>query len=117
MNEPRNSYRPKPSFFPARGQHRCDRHGKGTPVRPGSKSGAETQDGSPGDLRYPTGVHVKRPALRATGTQRPGREGTSNSSRSATANTKQEDHVGGGSEQNKRPPMRKWEVVAPSYDL
>jgi hypothetical protein len=34
--------------------------------------------------------------------------------RSATANTKQEDHVGGGSESNKRPPMRKWEVVAPS---
>jgi hypothetical protein len=45
-------------------------------------------DGSPGDLRYPTGVHVKRPALRATGTQRPGQEGTSNSSRSAAADTK-----------------------------
>jgi hypothetical protein len=24
------------------------------------------------------------------------------------------DHVGGGSETNKRPPMRKWEVVVPS---
>jgi hypothetical protein len=33
---------------------------------------------------------------------------------SATANTKQEDHVGGGSEQNKRPPMRESKVVAPS---
>src|SRR5499427_6806375 len=97
-----------------RGQYRCDRQGKGTSVRPGSRSGAEAQDGSPGDLRYPTGVHVKQPELRAAGTQCPGREGASTPSRSATANTKQEDHVGGGSEQNKRPPTRKWEVVAPS---
>jgi hypothetical protein len=32
----------------------------------------------------------------------------------AMANTNKRDHVGGGSEQNKRPLMRKWEVVAPS---
>jgi len=33
------------------GQHRCDRQGKGTSVRTGSRSGAKAQDGSPGDLR------------------------------------------------------------------
>src|SRR5499427_10939741 len=92
-----------------RGQHRCDRQGKGTSVRPGSRSGAKAQDGSPGDLRDPTGVHVKQPELRAAGTQSPGQEGGLHSSRNATANTKKEDHVGGGSEQNKRPPARKWE--------
>src|SRR6516165_2274993 len=58
-----------------RGQHRCDRQGKGTSVRPGSRSGAKTRDGSPGDLRDPTGVRVKQPELRAPGTQSPGREG------------------------------------------
>src|SRR5215469_4598109 len=29
-----------------RGQHRCDRQGKGTSVRPGSRSGAKVRDGS-----------------------------------------------------------------------
>jgi hypothetical protein len=42
-----------------RGQHRCDRQGKGTSVRPGSGNGAKAQDGSTGDLRDPNGVHVK----------------------------------------------------------
>jgi hypothetical protein len=32
----------------------------------------------------------------------------------AAPDTKEEEAVDGGSEPNKRPPMREWEVVAPS---
>src|SRR5467141_658829 len=116
----RNAYRLKPSLSQKWGQHRCDRQGKGTSVRPGSRSGAKTRDGSPGDLRDPIGVHVSEPELRVAGIQDPGPGGDLRPSRSATApraqwrTQTQRDHVGGGSEQNKRPLMRKWEVVAPS---
>src|SRR5260221_1503314 len=80
----------------------------------------DTRDGSPGDLRDPIGVHVSEPELRVAGIQDPGSGGDLRPSRSATApraqwrTQTQRDHVGGGSEQNKRPLMRKWEVVAPS---
>jgi hypothetical protein len=64
---------------------------------------------------YPT-YWRPRETAGTTGVRRPvpGPGGGLHSFRSATANTKQEDYVGGGSEQNKRPLMRKWEVVAPS---
>src|SRR6516164_5979400 len=38
---------PKPRCSIKQGQHRCDRQGKGTSVRPGSKSGAKAQDEKP----------------------------------------------------------------------
>ena len=41
------------------GQHRRDRYGKGSSVRPGSWTGAKAQDGSPGNLRDPTHVHAR----------------------------------------------------------
>ena len=105
MIEPRNAYRLKPSLSQKWGQHRCDRQGKGTSVRPGSRSGAKTRDGSPGDLRDPIGVHVSEPELRVAGIQDPGPGGDLRPSRSATApraqwrTQTQRDHVGGGSEQ------------------
>src|SRR6267154_195201 len=55
------------------GEARCDRQGKGTSVRPGSRSGAKTRDGSPGDLRDPIGVYVSEPELRVAGIQDPGK--------------------------------------------
>jgi hypothetical protein len=56
---PKFLHRPKPSLLKKRGQYRRDRYGEGTSIRPGSRSGAKAQDGSPGDLRGLTGVHVK----------------------------------------------------------
>jgi hypothetical protein len=85
-------------------------NGEATSVRPGSWSGAKAQEGSPEDLRDPIGVHTKQPEMRAAGTQGPG--GSLHPSRSATANTKQEDRVGSRSETNKQLLIRKWEVVA-----
>jgi hypothetical protein len=83
----------------SRGQHRCDRQGKGTSVRPGSKSGAKAQDGSPGYLRDPIGVHVKSSALRATDSQMPGPGGGLQPLQERHGGHKrQEDHVDDGSE-------------------
>jgi len=42
----------------SQGQHRRNRHWRGTLVRPGSWTGAKAWDGSPGNLRCPTHVHV-----------------------------------------------------------
>jgi len=54
----------------------------------------------------------------ATGTARPwlGRHLrlAGSAAAKAAADTKREEAVDGGSEPNKRPPMRVWEVVAPS---
>jgi len=104
--EPRNAYRLKPSLSQKWGQHRCDRQGKGTSVRPGSRSGAKTRDGSPGDLRDPIGVHVSEPELRGwPASKTRGREGTSappGARRRLGRNgehKRRRDHVGGGSEQ------------------
>ena len=49
----------EPSLSFERGQHRRHRHGQGSSVRPGSWSGAEAQDGSPGNLRDPARVHAR----------------------------------------------------------
>jgi hypothetical protein len=48
----------EPLLFSEQGQHRLDRYGEGSSVRPGSKTGAKAKDGSPGNLRCPTHVHV-----------------------------------------------------------
>src|SRR5580704_6018927 len=85
--------------------HRLDRG-------PGTRQ--EHIDGSPEDLRDPIRVHGRAPGLWATGTRRPWLRRHLRPLGSAAANTNQEDIVDGGSEANKRPPMRGWEVVAPS---
>src|SRR5258708_7059474 len=111
---PEISHRPKPSLCAKRGQHRRDRHGEGTPVRPGSWNGAKARDGSPEDLRDSIRVHGRKPGSWATGTARPWPGRHLRPFGSAAADTKQEEAVGGGSETNKRPLVRGWEVVAPS---
>src|SRR5260370_39706591 len=72
---PEISQRPKPSLCVKRGQHRRDRDGAGTPIRPGSRNGAKARDGSPEDLGNPIRVHGRKPATRATrtATTRPGK--------------------------------------------
>src|ERR1700719_397257 len=95
---PEISQRPKPSLCVKRGQHRRDRHGEGTPIRPGSRNGAKARDGSPEDLRDPIRVHGRQPGSRATGTARPWLGRYLRPSGSAAADTKQEGAVDGGSE-------------------
>ena len=79
--------------------HRLDRG-------PGTRQ--EHMDGSPEDLRDPIRVHGRAPGLWATGTRRPWLGRHLRPLGSAAANTNQEDAVDGGSEANKRPPMRQW---------
>src|SRR6202044_3598085 len=88
---PEISHRPKPSLCAKRGQHRRDRHGKGTPVRPGSRNAAEARDGSPEDLRDPIRVHGRQPGMWATGTARPWPGRHLQPIGSAAAETKQEE--------------------------
>ena len=88
---------------------------EGTSVRPGSWNGAKARDGSPEDLRDPIRAHAREPEIKGAGTTKTlGPEEDLQSCGSARASTKKEDRVGGGSETNKRPLMRGWEVVAPS---
>src|ERR1700674_904368 len=85
--------------------HRLDR-GPGTQQRHGM--------GCLKTLRDPIRVHGRWPGIWATGTARPWLGRLLRPSGRAAADTKQEEAVDGGSEPNKQPPMRAWEVVAPS---
>src|SRR5262245_19589396 len=82
--------------------------GEGSSVRPGSKSGAKAQDGSPGNLGGPVHVHVR--ANRQIGSPveqgpRPGRHLRPCGSASSETRS-EEDRVEPGSEANKRPDRR-----------
>jgi hypothetical protein len=89
--------------------------GEGTLVRPGSWNGAKARDGSPEDLRDPIRVHVwGAGAWDHRRNKGPGPGETPITRERREANTKAEERADCGSETNKRPRMRGWEVVAPS---
>jgi hypothetical protein len=91
-------------------------NGEDTPIRPGSWNAAEAQEGSPEDLRDPTRVHAYGAGTRVAGTSKgPGREETSNLPGALRRDTNEGGRTDCGSETNKRPWIRGWEVVAPSY--
>lgn len=85
-------------------------------VRPGSWTGAEAQDGSPGNLRDPARVHARE--RRQLGSRLNKCPGLGRSSTDAGALMKRartsEGSRGARKRTNKRPGMREREVVAPS---
>src|SRR5947207_15858943 len=90
--------------------------GEDTSIRPGSWNTAKARDGTSGDLREPIRVHAREAgAGRPATTKGPGQEANSKLPGAPRRDTNgRRNRVGGGSEPNKQPWIREWEVVAPS---
>ena len=107
----------EPSLSSERGQHRRDRPmAMGSSVRPGSWSGAEVGDGSPGNLRDPAHAHVRASRhLGQSAEQVPRLGSVLHRSGSAMRRARTpEGSRGARKRTNKRPGLREREVVAPS---